>query len=144
MNIFDRLNQHALEEWDRIRRMDRMRGTNIDALVQRQFLGSHSAAYETLRELSRNPAYELAINNAISSPLTETARAANLKVLEMSRLNQSRVDLAIQMNVISQGWLERAGLFNEPKAVAIKSALDSHTARISQMSVLAESSLARF
>jgi hypothetical protein len=144
MNVFDRLDQRALEEWDRIRRMDRIWGTDINPLVQREFLASHSAAYETVRELTRNPAYRFAIENATSTALTETARAASLKALDMSQLNQSRVDLAMQMNVVSQSWLQRASLFNEPTTVAVKSALDSHIARISQMSVLAESSLARF
>jgi hypothetical protein len=75
MNAFDWELWRALQEFDQVRRQERVMGIDLHALMrQRDFFDSHSAAFEALNELSRNPSYRWAMEGAMTSPLTEAAR----------------------------------------------------------------------
>lgn len=119
-------------------------GIDLNALMrQRDFLGSHSAAYEALNELSRNPSYRWAMEGAMTSPLTEAARVANLSAIEMVKKSQVPIEFS-NWDKFSLGWNERLRLIEGPPANALKNALDAHLSYIAEMSLLAESALARF
>lgn len=58
-------------------------GIDLHELMrQRDLLGPHSVAHEALKELSRNPSYRWAMEGAMSSPITEAARPANLSAID--------------------------------------------------------------
>jgi predicted pPIWI-associating nuclease len=144
MNAFEWEQWRALQEFDRVRRREQMMGVDLNALMrQRDFLGSHSAAREALNELSRNPSHRWAMQGALTSPMTEAARAANLSAIEMVKKSRVPIDLA-NWEKLSLGWHERLRLIEGPADRALKNALDAHVSYVAEMSVLAESALARF
>jgi hypothetical protein len=143
MNAFDQINWRAMQELDRIRRIEQ--GMGIDPFALSRFNDlwrRQGAAHWAFEQLSHNPSYRLDIENAKTSALTEVARSANLRSLEI--LNRPQSAVREHLDRFSKSWAERARLFQEPPDLAIQSAIDSHMSRISGLAILAESSLARF
>lgn len=121
-----------------------MMGIDVHALMQqRDSFGSHRAAFEALNELSRNPSYRWAMEGARTSPITEAARLANLSAVEMIKKSRGPIE-SFNWERLSLGWNKRLRLIEGPADNALKNALDAHVSYMAEMSVLAESALARF
>jgi len=144
MNPFDRETWRAIEEIDRFRRREQMMGVGLNAVMRQQdSLRSHSAAYEALNDLSRNPSHKWAMEGAVTSRLTEAARVANLSAVEM--FSQRRIEAVLaNYDQLSAGWNDRVRLFEASSTNALKTAVETHLSNIAEMSVLGESAFARF
>jgi hypothetical protein len=144
MNAFEWEQWRAIQEFDRFRRREQMMGVDLNALMrQRDSFGPHSAAREALNELTRNPSYRWAMDGAMTSPISEAARVANLSAIEMVKKNQVPIEFA-NREKFSLGWNERFRVIEGSPANAVRSALDAHLSYIAHISVLSESALARF
>ena len=144
MNPFDRETWRAIEEFDRFRRREQMMSVDLNAVMRQQdSFRSHSAAYEALNDLSRNPSHKWAMEGAVTSRLTEAARVANLSAVEM--FSQRRIEAVLaNYDQLSAGWNDRVRLFEASSTNALKTAVETHLSDIAEMSVLAESAFARF
>lgn len=143
MNAFEWEQWRALQEFDRSRRHEQMMGIDISALRrQRDFLGSQSATFEALNKLSTNPSYRWAMEEP-KSAITEAARVANLSAIDILNKSRFQTELA-NYETLSPRWSERMQLIRGSTANALNNAVESHLFYMAEMSVLAESSLARF
>ncbi len=145
MHPFDNNFWRMMQETDRIRRAEEMMGIDRNAITRmRDFWRENEAARRMIEEISRNPSHNLLLEASITSPLTEAARAANLSAIEIFKTIQLRVDIAEQIKQISPAWTEHLQLAKGLSDSVLQTALGSHMSRITEMSLLAESSLARF
>ena len=116
-NIFDQLS--ALAEFERLGRREQMMEIDVNALMRQQELLSNTVAYEAWNNLSRNPSYKWAMEGAVTSPLTEAARIANLSAVGMLNNRLTEIERA-NYEELSRGWNDRVRHIEAASGNALK------------------------